>query len=447
MHAPTDFDVIAIGGGAAGLMAAAAAARSGLKTILLEKNRKLGVKILMSGGTRCNITHNCDVRGIVSAFGRNGNFLHSALSAFSPQDVVNLMHDQGVATKIEDTGKIFPVSNKAIDVRDALVQYATESGATIANQQAVKKVDLLNDPFAPGQPGGPRYAVHSETDSWRANTLIVTTGGLSYPGCGTTGDGYHWAEQFGHSIVSTVPALVPITSRCQWANELKGITIAEASLSVWAPAPSDQKPVAVNADGSKVKKKKAKHKPLAKRDGSFLFTHWGFSGPSVLDVSREVARHPQKNTLTLMCDFLPGRKASAFSEVLRHKKHADGKQLVGNLLNDFFPKRFADSLLAASGAIKSVRNAELSSEQLSKIVEQVKQCQFPITGTLGFEKAEVTAGGINLGEVDSRTMESKLQPGLFFAGEVLDLDGFIGGFNFQSAFSTGWLAGISTAYA
>lgn len=437
-----DFDVIIIGAGAAGLMSAASAGESGQRVLLLEKNRKLGVKILMSGGTRCNITHNCEIRDIVAAYGRQGKFLHSALASLPPNEVIKKIEAQGVATKIESTGKIFPISNKAIDVRDALVRLATEAGAKIANDSPVRAIEktAAGDSLV--------FRVSTDTDSFTASRVVITTGGLSYPGCGTTGDGYSWAEAFGHSITRRVPALVPILSRCKWANDLKGITIPSTGVRVWQPAAEPKQNVELSdgqVEPAAKKSKKQKAKFIASRTGSFLFTHWGFSGPAVLDVSREVALHPAKNQLKLFCDFLPAITAEMLLAELTAKKQASGKQTVGNLWNDHFPKRFAESLISASGVSLQQKNAELSKGQLGKIVDQVKQCQFPINGTLGFEKAEVTSGGVSLKEVNSKTLESKLQPGLFFAGEVLDLDGPIGGFNFQAAFSTGWLAGKSSS--
>ena len=426
------WDVIIVGAGAAGLMAAASASERGRKVLLLEKNKKLGVKILMSGGTRCNITHDCSIREIVEAFGRQGKFLHSALSALPPLDVIKKIEGQGVETKIESTGKIFPVSNKAIDVRDALVGLATQAGATIQNESAVTSVTKVND----------KFQVTTATEDFECDSLIITTGGKSYPGCGTTGDGYQWATQFGHSTVDTVPALVPILNNDQWANDLKGITIEKTNVSIWQPEIAADP----NVELSKSQKKKLKAKTLVDRTGSFLFTHWGFSGPSVLDVSREVARHDNPKSLKMICDFEPSMGIKQLEEFLVSKKSSDGKQKVGNILNELFPKRLAEALLKSAGSPEAridlnSRNAELSNKDIIAIVSQVKLCKFAINGTLGFEKAEVTAGGINLKEVDSKTMQSKLTPNLFFAGEVLDLDGPIGGFNFQSAFSTGWLAG------
>jgi predicted Rossmann fold flavoprotein len=423
--------VIVVGAGAAGLMAATSAARRGRRVLLLEKNRKLGVKILMSGGTRCNITHHCDNAGIIKAFGRNGRFLHSALAALPPGEVIGMIEDAGVATKVEDTGKIFPVSNRAIDVRDALVKMALEAGAKIEVESPVERIQKINSGFEVVISGDREKAIACES-------LLITTGGLSYPGCGTTGDGYAWAEQYGHSIVKTVPALVPLLNDQTWANELKGITIERTYLQLFETPEADH---LAEDDCSRKPKKKRKPKCLASRQGSFLFTHFGFSGPAPLDVSREVARHPNRKALRLVCDFLPDVKHESLLSYLADKKSNEGKQQTSGLLAEFFPRRFSDQLLLRADIEPTTRNADLSKAKLSNIVDSVKRMSFALNGTLGFEKAEVTSGGVNLKEVDGKTMQSKLQPNLFFAGEVLDLDGFIGGFNFQSAFSTGWLAG------
>ena len=425
-----NWDTIIVGGGAAGLMAAASAAQRGKQVLLLEKNKKIGVKILMSGGTRCNITHDCGAEGIVEAFGKNGKFLYSALASLSPADVVAQIEAQGVPTKIESTGKIFPVSNKAIDVRDALSKLAADSGAVILPACSVVGIERREE-------GIDRFVVSTEKGEFTSKAVIITCGGKSYPGCGTTGDGYAWAEHFGHSIVATVPALTPVLSNCHWAHELKGITIDHVRVRV------NQSPAAntdVNSIGGK-SQKQPKAQTIAERIGSFLFTHWGFSGPAVLDVSREIARHPEVKTLELVCDFLPLESREQLTQHLSKRRSNEGKQLVGNLLTEFFPKRFANAMIQNSGVDPAKRNADLSRRDLMSFVEHIKSARFPIKGTLGFEKAEVTAGGVELKEVDSKTMQSKLVDGLFFAGEILDLDGRIGGFNFKSAFSTGWLAG------
>lgn len=406
-----DYDAIVIGAGAAGLMAAIFAGERGKRVLLLEKARKPGVKILMSGGTRCNITHNCDARGIVAAFGPNGKFLHSALAGFGPKDAVAFFEAEGVATKVEETGKIFPVSDRALDVLNALLRRLERSGAKLSLGEPVRDLKPLAD-------GGFRIA--TERRELTASRVIITTGGLSYPGCGTTGDGYGFARQFGHTIVPTRPALVPLTVQSSWIADLKGITMPDIDLKVFGDAP----------------------KPLSSRRGSVLFAHFGLTGPAPLDVSRAVSGHNNPTSLRLELDLLPDVSESQFDEFVRTETHAHGKQLLAVVLSDKLPRRVCDQVIVQSGMASDRKAAALSKDERRKLVSAVKRLQLPVKGTLGYEKAEVTAGGVSLDEVDSRTMQSKRMPGLYFAGEVLDLDGRIGGFNFQSAWSTGRLAGL-----
>jgi len=404
-----DWDAVVIGAGAAGLMAATHAAERGRRVLLLEKGKKPGVKILMSGGTRCNITHDCDARGIVAAFGPNGKFLHSALAALGPRETVAYFNDEGVATKREETGKIFPVSDRAIDVLDALLRRLHRSGATLATVEPVTDLRPLPD-------GG--FRVTTAQRNLTAERVLITTGGKSYPGCGTTGDGYGFATTFGHTIVPTRPALVPLTVQAAWVGELRGITMPDVNLKV--------------TDAGK---------PLSARRGSMLFAHFGLTGPAPLDVSRAVSGHRTPASLTLEMDLLPDEPEPAFDDFLRAESLASGKKHLAVVMADKLPRRVCDQLLALAGHAPDRRAAALSKPDRQKLVAAVKRLSVPLRGTLGFEKAEVTAGGVSLDEVDSRTMQSKRAAGLYLAGEVLDLDGWIGGYNFQSAWSTGWLAG------
>lgn len=404
-----DYDAIVIGAGAAGLMAAIHAAERGRRVLLLEKGKKPGVKILMSGGTRCNITHDCENRGIIQAFGPNGKFLHSALAAFGVRDTLAFFNGEGVATKVEDTGKIFPVSDRALDVLDALLRRLHRSGAVLATLEPVRGLATLPE-------GGFRIA--TERRELTTEHVLVTTGGKSYPGCGTTGDGYAFATQFGHTIVSTRPALVPLTVNANWVAELRGITLPDVGLKV------------IDAE-----------KTLSARRGSLLFAHFGLTGPAPLDVSRAISGHAEPGRLVLEMDLLPGVPEPVIDEFLRVETAASGKKQLAVVLSEKLPRRVCDTLLSLAELPVDRKAAALSKPDRQKLVALVKRLRFPVRGTLGFEKAEVTAGGVSLDEVDSRTMQSKRQPGLYFAGEVLDLDGWIGGYNFQSAWSTGWLAG------
>ncbi len=425
------WDAIIVGAGAAGLMAAASAAARGRKVLLLEKNRKLGVKILMSGGTRCNITHACDAREIATAFGDQGKFLHSALAALPPDEVVRKIESQGVLTKVEATGKIFPVSDRAIDVRDALVQLASDAGAIICQEQPVRDIERLTSTTAAEPESSALFRIHTDQRQFDCHSLLITTGGKSYPGCGTTGDGYLWAEKFGHTIVRPVPALTPITCNQPWVNDMKGVTMDDVKIEIW-----NTDDLATHVTGTK-----RKAKPIDARRGSLLFTHFGFSGPPALDISRAITRRSSPAGLVLQCDFLPTTRDDELVESWKRHAVTEGKLTIANWLARLVPRRVAEALVTEADIPQQQKLAELSKLQVQELVKAVKQQRLPVSGTLGFKKAEVTAGGVSLAEVNSRNMESKLVANLFFAGEILDLDGPIGGFNFQSAFSTGWLAG------
>ena len=407
-----DWDVVVVGAGAAGLVAAERAADRGKRTLLLEKNRQAGIKILMSGGTRCNLTHATDARGIVTAYGPPGRFLHSALAALSPADLVALVEAEGVRTKIEETGKIFPESNKAADILQAFLDRLRRTNCTLALGESLAEIEHLDDGFRLTTP----------LRAISASCVVITTGGQSYPRSGTSGDGYRFATQLGHSLVEPKPALVPITTNATWVQALRGITIPDMGLRVVEPG----EPPRV----------------LESRRGSLLFAHFGLTGPVALDASRAVSGHPHPATLHLECDFLPNVKLAQLDESLHRQAVTSGKKQLLSLVPDEVPRRLAEAVLAQLGLSPESKAAELSKSQRAALAQTIKRAVIPVSGTRGFAKAEVTAGGVPLSEVDSRSMQSKIMPGLYLAGEVLDLDGPIGGYNFQAAFSTGWLAGL-----
>jgi predicted Rossmann fold flavoprotein len=406
------WDLVVIGAGAAGLLAASQGAARGRRTLLLEKNRKPGVKILMSGGTRCNITHATDNRGIADAFGPPGRFLHSPLAALGVEQTIALFESEGVPTKVEETGKVFPVSNKATDVLDALLRRLRKSGATLALQEPV----LATARTAHG------FTLKTPLRVLSARHVVLTTGGQSYPGCGTTGDGYNFAAQFGHTIVPPRPALVPVTVAAPWLEELRGITVPDAAVAVYE-----------------------NQKRLACRRASLLFAHFGLTGPAALDISRVISNHAHPETLELEIDLIPALPEAGLDDYLRKESVCSGKKHLAVVLAAYLPRRLCDQLLTWAGQPADRRAAALSRPDRTRLVHALKHLRLAVAGTLGFGKAEVTTGGVALDEIDSRNMRSKRVPELFVAGEVLDLDGPIGGYNFQAAFSTGWLAGTAAA--
>lgn len=438
------YDIAVIGAGAAGFFAATRAAEHGCQVVLLEKNRKPGAKILMSGGTRCNLTQATDSRGIVEAFGRQGRFLHSALSSLGPDQVVDLFNAEGVATKVESTGKVFPASDRALDVLAALRRMLDRSGAKLLLDSAVSGISHENEMFQ----------IETVQGTVTARKVILTVGGQSYPGCGTTGDGYAWAKQFGHKIIPTRPALVPLRSSADWVKSLSGVTLPDVLVRIHSTIHfdtkkkmiADRRTLSENSSGRKSVSNQSAlgraGKAIAERRGSFLFTHFGISGPVAMDVSRAVTGNPDSGAWQAVCDFVPTMTEQQIVEELQAATKADGKRPVRSVLAKWLPKRLTEALLAE---LLEYPLAEFSKANRQKLLDALKRTPIPITGSLGFKKAEVTAGGVALAEVDSKTMQSKLMNDLYFAGEVLDLDGPIGGYNFQSAFSTGALAGEAAA--
>lgn len=435
-EAAPEYDLAILGAGAAGLMAAIRAAETGKSVALIEKNRRPGVKILISGGTRCNLSNarglrNLRVvsgaidpaydprealgaRSIQHAFGENGRFLAPALKAFSVESTVEFFEGEGVATYVEGNGKIFPVSNRASDVLDALLARLGRTSAKVFTRCPVSGLEAVDGGFSIALPDGPI----------RARRVVVAVGGQSYPGSGTTGDGYGWARRFGHAIVEPRPALVPLKVEADWVPGLKGLTIPDLVASI----------------------RGATGPPLLERREAMLFAHFGLTGPAILDVSRAVARHDGPGRLDLALDFLPDIRAEALDQTIQAEARIGGRNVV-SILPDALPRRLAEAILAASTIPIGRTGPELSRDERRRLVGSLKSLRLPVSGTLGFAKAEVTSGGVSLLEVDPHTLESRLQPGLYFAGEVLDLDGLIGGYNFQAAWSLGWLVGGLPSYS
>lgn len=409
------WDAIIIGGGAAGLWAAGTAAARGLKVLVLEKNVKAGVKILMSGGSRCNITHHCNIQGIMEAFGNQGRFLKPALHNLSPEAVVAEINRLGVATKVEATGKVFPVSDRALDVRDALVRRLEEAGAVLRTGVAVRGFQRGADQS---------WRVFTEGEELETRIVLLATGGLSYAGCGTTGDGYPWAAALGHTIESTHPALTPLLSPAIWVHELQGLTLEDVRVSATL---GDAKP---------------DRDPRHTSRTSLLWTHFGFSGPAAMNVSGAVSSLAEPHRARLLIDLVPDLEEARCAQQFDSGR-GQGKRSLAAILNPLLPRRMAECVLAQAEVAGEMTLAELPKRGRLRLIENLKRLSVPLAGTRGYPKAEVTAGGVRRQEVNPHTLESRLAPGLFFAGEILDVDGPIGGFNFQAAFATGHTAALN----
>ncbi|WP_068264894.1 NAD(P)/FAD-dependent oxidoreductase [Rubripirellula obstinata] len=416
--------IIVIGAGAAGMIAAGEAARRGARVTLLEKNNKTGVKILMSGGTRCNITHDTDARGITEVFGHARRFLQPSVGRFSPTDVVQMFNKLGVATKIESTGKVFPESNRAVEVRDALHQDMIQAGVDLRLNCGVTDLRIAES----GSGETNHWEVVTETETLACDVVIVTAGGQSWPGCGTTGDAYAWLRKLGHKIVQTRPALVPLVGGTDWMRALSGITLDDCVATVRTKT---------NTGEIQTGKKAV----LIQRRSSLLLTHFGLSGPAAMDVSGSMTAASRIDQVHLEVDVLPNESEAEVENWFTNRSGNDGRRRVSSIVAGVMPQRLADSIVAASDSDCHV--SDLPAKNRRRLVSCLKRLPVPITGTRGFAKAEVTAGGVKLAEVNPSTMESRLQKNLYIAGEVLDVDGWIGGYNFQAAFSTGHAAAVA----
>jgi predicted Rossmann fold flavoprotein len=421
-----EWDVVVVGAGAAGLLASIRIAELGRGVLLLEKNRKAGVKILISGGTRCNLTHDTDPIGIRGGFERSaGRFLQQAFGGLTPEELIELFRLEGLETKVESTGKVFPTSDRALDVLNALLARLRRTSCELALGEPVENLQVESGDSDKEQ----GIMLTTPKRTIRAKRVVVTTGGKSFPGCGTTGDGWLWARELGHTIIPTFPALVPLETSADWVKRLQGVTLPDVSMAVTDMVTGTTK----------------KRKALLATRNSLLFTHFGLSGPGAMDLSRVIT--PQLGIVEhfVQCDFLPDESLEQFDQWLELECRSAGGRTTLAVLATRIPRRLAESILELSSIPLERRLAELTRAGRQDIVRHTKRNIIPITGTLGFKKAEVTRGGIALAEVDPRTMESRLVKNLFFAGEVLDVDGRIGGYNFQAAFSTGWLAGEHAA--
>lgn len=403
------FNIAVIGGGAAGLMAAIAAAENGAKNIiLLEGNKRCGTKILMSGGTRCNVTNVS-----VSAddfFGGSRNFIKNVLKGFDDKAAIDFFKRLGVTLKLEDTGKYFPEDDRASSVLWALVHRAEELKINIRMFSKVNKVS-----FSEGE-----FTLTAEKSAFKAEKVIITTGGKSYPSTGSDGSGYTIAAAFGHHINETFPALTPVLLNEPLLASISGVTI-QARLMLFLNG-----------------------KKHVEFEGSLLFTHFGISGPAVLNISREAARLKNEKP-ELLINFVPSYSYENMMLLLKETGKKNSDKTLSGFLKTLMPVSLAEVILKKAGILPDRRFNSISKDEMKMLVKTLTGCSLNFTGVKGFQQAEATAGGVRLEEIKYQTMESRLQGGLYFAGEILDVDGLLGGYNFQWAWSSGYIAGKSAA--
>ncbi len=406
--------IVVIGGGPAGLLAAISAAERCARVTLVERGPKTGRKLRLTGKGRCNITNAAGIERFIKAFGPNGRFLYGAFSRFFRDDIIALLSRMGVPTKAERGGRIFPVSDSALDVANALERRVAELGVDVRPNSRAKAV-LLSE-------AGCVHGVALYHGTMDATAVIVATGGLSYPGTGSTGDGYSIARQVGHAIVPTRAALAPILIGDRWVGSLSGLTLKNVAVRLMVGDP----PVMA-----------------AREFGEMLFTRSGLSGPIILTVSRHVPADPDRMPVFIELDLKPAITHEELHQRLIRDFAKPGK--LGPYLRKLMPHALADALVGVLGLDMGRSLSQVTSSERRSIVEALKGLRFTFRGLAPVEEAIVTAGGVALAEVDPRTMMSRKVGGLFFAGEVLDLDAETGGYNLQAAFSTGWVAGMAAA--
>lgn len=405
--------IVIIGGGAAGLAAAISASEKYNKNeevTLIEKNERPARKVMITGKGRCNVTNNCNVDTLIANVPKNGKFLYSAFSGFTPGDVISLFETAGVPLKTERGNRVFPVSDKAVDIVDALVKTAKAGGTKFINGTAQ---EIL------AQNGSVRGVKLTDGRVIPADSVILATGGMSYPLTGSTGDGYKMAQKLGHTVTELKPSLVPLCIHEGFCTHLAGLSLKNVTLSIFETG---------------------KKKPLFSEMGEMLFTHFGISGPLVLSASSHI-RYMGKKEYTAFVDLKPALSTEQLdNRILRDFAEEQNKDFA-NSLSKLLPKSLIPVIIKLSGIKSDKKVNQIEREERLGLCKLIKALPLHITGFRPIEEAIITSGGISVKEIDPKTMQSKLVKGLFFAGEIIDVDAYTGGFNLQIAFSTGFAAG------
>jgi predicted Rossmann fold flavoprotein len=405
--------VVVIGSGAAGMMAAGRASELGANVIVLEKMNRPGKKLLITGKGRCNITNYGDREAFIKNTPGNGSFLYSALAAFSNWDLIGFFHDRGVETKTERGDRVFPVSDDAIDIVNALEEYVRKNGGQIITNTRVTEVLTEN-----GHVKGVKTA---DNHIYTADCVIVTTGGASYPGTGSTGDGYNIAKMLGHTIQPLRPALVPLETGEEWVKELQGLALRNVSAKAY--------------QGEQL---------LDQDFGELLFTHFGVSGPIVLTLSGKIATElsrKSKEPIQIRINLKPALNEEQLDDRLQRDFAEYSRKQFKNALDKLLPQKLIPVFVMLSGIAEDKPVHQITRQERLQLIQLLTDFRITITKPRPLTEAIVTAGGVSVREINPKTMESKIVSGLYFAGEVIDVDGYTGGFNLQAAFSTGFVAG------
>ncbi|MFH1537040.1 MAG: NAD(P)/FAD-dependent oxidoreductase [Patescibacteria group bacterium] len=407
-----NYNLAVIGGGPSGMMAAGRAAEKGARVVLVEKNNQLGIKLLMTGGKRCNITNaEEDLQKLIKVYGKNGRFLYSALNKFSNKDVIDFFGKYGLKTKMEKDNRVFTVSDNSKEVVDCLEKYLKKNNVEIKYNSTVEKFILKNKKIV--------KAILKTGDEIVADNFVLATGGKSYPDSGSSGDAYKWLEQMGHTIVEPRPALTPIIVKEKIVKRLEGLSLKDAEVSLWDK------------------------KKLCSYIGETVFTSNGLSGPVILNLSKYVSEYNSKdiNKLKIKIDFQPELNYPALDLKIQKEFAEQKNKQIKNCLNKLLPNKLIPVIIELSEIEATKQINEITKIERKKLLKLIKEFEFSVQGVAGFNKAVITSGGVDLKEVDPKTMKSKIIDNLYFGGEILDIDGPTGGYNLQVAWSTGYLVG------
>jgi len=410
------YDVVVIGGGPAGMIAAGRASEMGSSVILIERNASLGKKLLITGKGRCNITQSkFEGKDLADKYGREGRFLLYGFSVFGPKQVVNFFENLNLKTKEERSGRIFPKSDQAGDVLQVLRGYLARNGVKMLTGRTVRRIAKKNNKI--------ESVILENGEEIIADKYIIATGGKSYPVLGSTGSGFKWAESLGHTIIDLKPALTPIKIKEKWVKEAQGLGLKNVSLNIYQ-----------------------NNKKQDSRFGELLFSHFGITGPIVLDISKKVGEFLSKGEVKLTIDLKPALDFEKLDNRLQRDFLKFSKKLFKNSLDDLLPQKLIDIVVRLSGIDKDKVVNEITRIERQKLVRLLKGLELTPIDLLGFDKAVITSGGVSLKEVDGKTMKSKIIDNLYFAGEMLNLDGPTGGYNLQICWSTGYVAGSSVIH-